>query len=139
MELLFSKRSQPYTQTTTSNFWNPTRIVRLQKCLRSYSKLFTYCSSRVSFKFIWRTAAAAMTGSDHFTNPSSDGSGLTYTFGSIVQIAWETSLERITLTLWSVNATGFDYLRKSLSDFIFVRSIQLLTSISGICQPHKHR
>ncbi|MCJ1467047.1 hypothetical protein MMC07_005669 [Pseudocyphellaria aurata] len=60
--------------------------------------------------FVRLTAAAT---SGHFTNPPVDGSRSTYTRGDLVQITWQTDLERIALTLWHLNGTDFEYLPDS--------------------------
>ncbi|MCJ1422863.1 hypothetical protein MMC29_000743 [Sticta canariensis] len=49
---------------------------------------------------------------NRFTNPGSES---TYTRGSLIQITWETDLERIALTLWHVNRNDFEYLPDSIN------------------------
>lgn len=50
--------------------------------------------------------------SNRFTNPDPESESI-YTLGSVIEITWETDLERIALTLWHLNRTDFEYLRKS--------------------------
>lgn len=62
----------------------------------------------LSFLFIRLTTA------EGFTNPPKTTSDLTYTSGNIIQITWQSDLERIALTLWHVGSDVFEYLRESL-------------------------
>lgn len=66
--------------------------------------------------FLFIRLTVAVGASERFTNPPNDASGLTFTLGSLIQITWQTDLERIALTLFHVDGAGLEYLRKSFQD-----------------------
>ena len=65
----------------------------------------------LSFLFIRLTEGQAT--SERFIDPPADtdnARALTYTRGALVQIVWQTDLERIALTLWHSTSEPFEYL-----------------------------
>ncbi|MCJ1262313.1 hypothetical protein MMC22_002183 [Lobaria immixta] len=65
----------------------------------------------LSYLFIRLTEGAAA--SERFIDPPDDidnARGLTYTRGALVQIVWQTDLDRIALTLWHSASAPFEYL-----------------------------
>lgn len=77
-----------------------------------FQEIFGHCL--LPFLFIRLTVAVGA--SERFTNPPDGASDLTYTLGSIIQITWQTELERIALTLFHEDGTSLEYLRKSFQD-----------------------
>lgn len=77
--------------------------------------LFRGILGQVFLSLFIRSKAAARA-SERFTNPAPGALDLTYTRGSIIQITWQTDLERIALTLFHGTGTEADleYLRKFL-------------------------
>lgn len=69
--------------------------------------IFRFFSSLLLFQYLTRLVPG------EFTTPPDVLLDLTYQRGSLIQLAWNSTLRRVALTLWHESGNDFEYLRES--------------------------